>query len=409
MRTMILIEKMIQKYENSAQDWKGKNVGNRSLRIQQKDYDEAGKSQLLREAVKLEEQGLIRVKWFNNKTDIEKVIYSLEDITTLYRILGKTPKSERLRKMKEYLNKQMEGVKKHWILACYEEMLRQLDSGIIPRNLMVNETGNEDENPKDIEEAYTNLFCTCLNALDILKEPIYKRIFSKFYLKNSKIFEKILQSRIILQARKHHPDLDDNMNDYEVLSQLYIEEYSQELAIKGELILEVGGEKIDLSVFIYGTVLTSEMLKHAHIAMQQKIRKIITVENKANFMSMKYEPGTLIVFSHGYFSPKERDFLKELGRVLREQQVVYLHTGDLDYGGIKIFQYIRHYIFPQLHPYLMDIAQYEAYQSMGEKMEESTWEKIKALKDPLLQPLIDKIVEDKIVIEQESFLYQHHE
>jgi len=406
MKTMILIEKMIQKYENSAQDWKGENLGNRSLRIQQKDYDEAGKSELLREAVKLEEQGLIRVKWFNNKTDIEKVIYSLEDITKLYRILGKTPKAERMRQMKEYVNKQMEGVKKHWILACYEEMLRQVDNGSMPKNLMIYETEYEDENPKEIGEAYTNLFCTCLNALDVLREPIYKRIFSKYYLGNSKIFEKILQSRIILQARKYHPDLDDNMNDSEVLSQLYIEEYSQELAVKGELILEVAGVQIDLSAFIYGTVLTSETLKHAHIATHQKIRKIITVENKANYISMKYEPGTLIVFSHGYFSPKERDFLKELERVLREQEVVYLHTGDLDYGGIKIFQYIRNYIFPQLQPYLMDVVQYEAYQSMGEKMEDSAWERIRALKDPLLQPLIDKIVEEKTVIEQESFLYQ---
>lgn len=407
MRTMILIEKIIQKYENSAQDWKGDNEGNRSLRIQQKDYDEVGKSRLIQEAEELEERGLIRVKWFNNRTDIEKIIYSLVDIIKMYRMLGKTPKAERLKQIKKYLNKQMKVVKKQWILACYEEMLQQLDNGIIPKNLLINETGNTNENSKDIGEENTSLFCTCLNALDVLREPIYKRIFSKYYLGNSKIFEKILQSRIILQARKYHPDLDDSMNDSEVLSQLYIEEYSQELAVKGELILEVNGEKIDLSVFIYGTVLTSEMLKHAHIAVQQKIRKIVTVENKANYISMKYEPGTLIIFSHGYFSPKERDFLKELEKVLTEQEVVYLHTGDLDYGGIKIFQYIRKHIFPKIEPYLMDVTQYEAYRSMGENMEDSAWEKIKALKDPLLQPLIDKIVREKIVIEQESFLYHY--
>lgn len=404
MRTMILIEKMIQKYENSAHDWKGGHVGNRGLRIQQSDYDEAGKSRLLREAEELEEQGLIRVKWFNNRTDIEKIIYSLEDITKMYQLIGEIPKSERLKRIKDYLHSHMNVVKKQWILACYEEMLRQLDNGIIPKNLLVNEPGIVSENSKDIGEANKNLFCTCLNALDVLREPIYKRIFSKHYLGNSKIFEKILQSRIILQARKYSSDLDDTMNDSEVLSQLYIEEYSQELAVKGELILEVAGEKIDLSVFIYGTVLTSEMLKHAHIAGEQKIRKIVTVENKANYISMKYDPGTLIIFSHGYFSPKERDFLKELESVLSDH-VVYLHTGDLDYGGIKIFQYIRSCIFPQLQPYLMDVAQYETYLSMGERMEDSAWEKIKALKEPLLQPLIDKIIEEKIVIEQESFLY----
>lgn len=404
----MLIEKIIQKYENSTRDWRGEAGGNRSLRIQQKDYDEAGKSRLLGEAVALEAQGLIRVKWFNNKTDIEKVFYSLEDIPKMYQMLGKTSKAESLRQMKEYVNKQMAGVKKPWILACYEEMIRQLDSGTIPKNLIASETGDADVNGVENSgrEGAVNLFCAGLNGLDALREPMYKRIFSKYYLGNSKTFEKVLQSRIISQARKYHPDLDDNMNDSEILSQLYIEEYSQELAVKGELILEVDGKKIDLSAFIYGTVLNSEMLKHARIAAQQKIRKIITVENKANYMSTAYAPGTLIIFSHGYFSPRERDFLKELERVLHEQEVTYLHTGDLDYGGIRIFQYIRTHIFPKLQPYLMDVIQYEAYRSLGEKMENSAWEKIKAIEEPLLQPLIAKIVEEKIVIEQESFLYQ---
>ncbi|MEK5180351.1 Wadjet anti-phage system protein JetD domain-containing protein [Paenibacillus odorifer] len=406
MRAMILIEKIIGKYEKSAQDWKGESVGNRSLRIQQKDYDEVGKSRLLQEAGELEAQGLLRVKWFNNKTDIEKIIFSLEDIPNLYQMLGKTSKAESLKQTSEFVNKQMKGAKKHWIRACYEEILRQLENGIIPKNLLlVSETGHENSKEIVVGEADFNLFCICLNALDVLQEPIYKRIFSKYHLGNSKTFEKILQSRIISQARKYHPDVDDNMSESEVLSQLYIEEYSQELAVKGELILEVSGERIDLSKFIYGTVLNSEMLKYAQIATQQKIRKIITVENKANYISMKYEPGTLIIFSHGYFSPKERDFLKELGRMLGKE-VAYFHTGDLDYGGVKIFQYIRIHIFPQLHPFLMDVAQYETYETMGEKMDDSTWLKISKLKEPMLQPLIDMIVKKKIVIEQESFLYQ---
>ncbi|MNV38655.1 hypothetical protein D3C71_1302170 [compost metagenome] len=378
------------------------------MRIQQKDYDEIGKSRLLQEAGNLEAQGLLRVKWFNNKTDIEKVIFSLEDIPKLYKMLGKASKAESLNQIRKYVKKQLQGVQKHWIQSCYEEMLLQLDTGIIPKNLLVAETVpiNEIIKESDVGDEYNNLFCICLNSLDVLGEPIYKRIFSKYHLGNSKIFENILQSRIISLARKHHPAVDDNMNESEVLSQIYIEEYSQELAVKGELVLEVGGEKIDLSSFIYGTVLNSEMLKYSTIAAQQNIHKIITVENKANYMSMEYESGTLIIFSHGYFSPKERDFLRKLEQILSEQEVVYFHTGDLDYGGIKIFQYIRTHIFPQLRPYLMNVAQYEAYLLMGEKIENSVWEKLKMVKEPLLQPLIDQIVKDKIVIEQESFLYR---
>jgi hypothetical protein len=84
--------------------------------------------------------------------------------------------------------------------------------------------------------------------------------------------------------------------------------------------------------------------------------------------------------------------LKELDRLLYDE-VAYFHTRDLDYGGIKIIQYIRSHIFPQLHPFLMDVAQYQAYESMVEKIDDSTWLKISKLKEPLLQPLKDKIIE----------------
>ena len=70
---------------------------------------------------------------------------------------------------------------------------------------------------------------------------------------------------------------------------------------------------------------------------------MITVENKANYESMPYEEGTLIIYSHGYFSPDERAFLIQLERVLSGIHTscgtAYLHTGDLDYGGVKTVSY----------------------------------------------------------------------
>jgi hypothetical protein len=131
------------------------------------------------------------------------------------------------------------------------------------------------------------------------------------------------------------------------------------------------------------------------------------VENKANFVSMPFEEGTLIVFSHGFFSPLERDFLKKLEQVLEEQPgepVQYVHTGDLDYGGIRIFQHIRKNIFPKLQPYRMDAEQYDRYLPYASEMEDATLDKLKQMDEPRLQPLIDRIIAEKKVIEQEQFL-----
>ena len=77
----------------------------------------------------------------------------------------------------------------------------------------------------------------------------------------------------------------------------------------------------------------------------------------------------------------------------------------MDYGGIRIFQYIRKQIFPKLQPYQMSVEQYEKYKANAIDIEESALEKLRDLKEPLLQELIDVICREKKVIEQESFLY----
>lgn len=44
--------------------------------------------------------------------------------------------------------------------------------------------------------------------------------------------------------------------------------------------------------------------------------KIVTIENKTNYLAMEYDPEILYIYSHGYFSPLEREFLKKLQRVI---------------------------------------------------------------------------------------------
>ncbi len=111
---------------------------------------------------------------------------------------------------------------------------------------------------------------------------------------------------------EYHPDVDEAMNDKEVLSQVYLEEYAQELAVKGNLRISLKGNEISLADFCYGTVLNTETLRHAVILANQKIQKIVTVENKANYVSMPCEEGTLIVFSHGFFLTTGGEFLRRL-------------------------------------------------------------------------------------------------
>lgn len=426
-----VIDKIIEKTERSATDWGEGAVGNRSFPLKEyheKDYKQVPRSDFAAEVRALELEGLLQCRWYQRYSEVDKVTYRLEDLPEFYRRAGRREKYRRLELLLQYICEQKAQVRCGWIAAYLQELEMRLRDGKIPSDLKEADTylqsterpvDNWPDNPNCCGQL--ELF-DVLRGLDALKEPMYKRVFSSTCLKDrveqgklmkaSKVFEHCYQSTVISIARRYHPDVDDSMDDTQILSQLYLEEYAQQLAVKGPLRLVLSGQKdnveageeIDLAPFLYGAVLNSQTLNHAVPSGHQEIRKIITVENQANYEAMPYEPGTLIVFCHGYFTPREREFLKKLYGCLKERPVEYYHTGDLDYGGICIFRYNRERIFPELQPLYMDVTQYERYRHKAEPLEGGIAEKLRQLDEPLLQPLIKRMAEEGMGIEQENFL-----
>lgn len=394
---MYLVERIIEKCENSQKDWRQGAEGGRSLRIDQPDYDACGKSELVEEAEELERTGLIRIKWLTRGSDIERIYYRLEDLEKFYSVLeertpGRLPKQKQIWEYRGLLEQELDVLETEWVRRYYRDILKQLEEGNIPKMLEKRE-----------------VYLPCFRGIDELKEPVFKRIFSSKYLQNSKTFERCAQSHIIAKAREYCEDVEAEMDDGEVLSQLYIEEYSQEMSLKGALQIGIVQENrysvIDLGAYFYGTVLNSETLKNAVIPKDQpEIKRVVTIENKANFVSAPYQEGTLYIFSHGYFSPLEKRFLQRLREVLEGRNVEFCHSGDLDYGGVKIFEYIGKHIFPDVQPLMMDVAVYERYLARGEPIGEKTLEKLRKTQIPELQDLIDLILEKGIAVEQECFL-----
>lgn len=386
-----ILNRIIEEVEGSADNWREGADRNKSFKVQQPDYDKAGRSDFIKGARELERQGLVSIKWHSIGYEIERIRYKLKDMDRIYEAAGREPKWRLLREARECVEEYSEKNQVPWLEEYYRDLLAEIEKG---------------KYPSDMKNHGTLLF-QCLNAAAALREPVFVRIFSSHHLKGSKVFEDRLQSRVIAIGKKYHPMIDDAMKDSQILSQMYLETYTQEMALKGELRIVLGGREVDLSQFPYGLVLNTETLKNAGIAPAQKIRKIVTVENKANYMSMPFEEGTLILFSHGFFSPLEREFLARLEKVLEASggDVEYYHTGDLDYGGVRIFRYIRTNLFPKLRPWQMDAAQYDRYLDYAAEMEKSSWEKLKGMEEPLLQPLIERILKERKVIEQECFLF----
>lgn len=396
---MYLVKKIIDRCERSSSDWRTGATGGRTMKIEQADYDKAGKTALVEEIFWLSGKGLLTsVKWIIRGSDAERIAYRIEDLQDFYRLWQMEdaqfcPKQRRICMYQERLRQELEQpFQKKWMDDYLECLLEKLKGGVLP---------------KDLEKL--SVYLSSLRGIDQLTEPVFKRIFSKRWLGNSKTFEREAEKHIITIARTWCKEIDEGMDDKTVLSQLYIEEYAQELAVKGPLKILLSDFQIDLSAFLYGTVLNSETLKYGEICMEQaKIRRVVTIENKANFISVSYDPSTLYIFSHGYFSPREKEFLIRLRNVLDKNGCVeYFHSGDMDYGGICIFEYIRKRIFPDVKPLDMDAAVFEKYRKYTEKIEDSTKEKLAKMEvSQDMRDLAAKILESGRVLEQEILLVQ---
>lgn len=418
---MYLVKKIIDKCENkSAKDWLDGAHGGRTILIQQEDYDKCGKPKLIREILDLYEKGLLKVDWAVYGNDVSSVRFRLENLPQFYDILREEAKDrgqmfvsrqERVRVCQNMLEAELAaGVSKPWIRRYYEELLDKLAH-------LSDRSGSKI--PQDFDKM--DLYLGAFRGLDELEEPVFKRVFSKKYLGDSKKFEREVQKHVISTAKKYYDEeVESDMDDTAVLEQLLIREYAQEMALKGPLRLRIGsGEEsrpVDLSAFVYGTVLNSETLKYAQIEIHQpQICRVMTIENKANFVAAPYREDTLYIFSHGYFAPRERKFLQRLYRVLERNKpempperglVEYFHSGDLDYGGVKIFEYIQKHVFPKVQPWQMDVETYLRYEKYAEPLEGDTLEKLKRTRVERLQGLTEKLCETGKGIEQESFLIE---
>lgn len=403
-----LLQLLIEKIENSENQWKPGANGWKSLSNKAGNlYDDRKhlKSDVVKAAKELEKTGLVKIEWVQGyrEQDIQAIRYRQEDIPALYKLYRERvdsdfcARAELVRKYQEEIRAELQVLRTPWIRAYYEKLLQESESGRAKK--------------ATLEKAWKffRKRKACWRGIDELEDPMYKRLFSKKYLKDTKIFENEFQDFIVSTAKIYAKELlDDAMNDSEILSALLIEDYAQELALKGPLHLKwEDGTEIHNEDWRYGNILNSDTLRYAQIAGQQpEIQRVITIENKANYMMMPLEEHTLYIFTHGFFSPKECRFLQSLNQVLEHTEVEFYHSGDLDYGGIKIFLYIQKNIFPELQPLMMDVRTYEQYRDYAEKIEDTTLEKLKKLQieNPVLRQLAEKLVKEKKGIEQESFL-----
>lgn len=385
-----------------------------------------GRKNLVDQARYLEyntEAGRIGKLWFDwtaVNTDIKKINCEASVIPELCKLEHmEDPRDRHLRLIRTVQNYREEVKKYDWLCHYYDDILQKLEAG---------------KTEKDAYEEDEFRF-QCINAIAKLEEPVWERVFSRRVFGDSKKFEKQYRSKMYTILKNYSPYYEEELDpdeeepetreqseqetikrekkknrEREVLQIHGILSYAQTIEWKGPLTYllqtEESGEKlIGTSCNIFGTVLNTQTLEHAVPVDLSSCKKIMTIENKANYESMPYEEHTLYLFCHGNFTPKEVTFLQKI-REIAPPDCEYYHWSDMDLGGISIFQSIKDRIFPELKPYKMSAADFrEAIQNgAGIPLKESSREKLITKNAGLLEDLKQEILKTGQTVEQEYFL-----
>ncbi len=384
-----LIEQYAECKTKSASEWRaGCNDGIKHPKIDQLVIEKIGKQNLIKQAEKLEHLGLLKPDWTPFHKDIKKIDFPMASLDKLYELEHRTNPRKIIHAQIDSITKWKEDTDKEWLIKYYSDMLQKLEHGILVQNA-------DDE-----------LFLYCLYKLAKLEDYTWKRFFSEEVFHDSKAFEKKYESRVLTVLKKYN-DIPDGMEEYEILAEYGILTYSQTLAWKGNLVYSMEGNKIDSSSMIYGNLMNAQTLVHSTPVSLTGVKKIITIENQANYEDMVYDPEILYIFIHGFPSPKARIFLKHLLEVA-DDKIQYYHWGDMDLGGIRIFQYLKKTLFPNIKPMNMDVTTYlEGIEAgKGIPFDQKKREKYRKLDAGELEELKFCILEHGKDMEQEGVLHK---
>ena len=392
---MTLAQYLIDKTNSEAyragklMGWKHPKVGKEMIEAV------GGMQPLLKQARELElapslgKAGKFKADWRDMGGDIQKINYEVSIIPELCMREGmKDPREHQLDLIEQVNRWKAEVSEYEWILSYYEKMLDKLEHG------------------KIVHDAEDGLLFPCLNYIVRLHDDVWERKLSSDVFHNSKKFKKEYQSRIATILRNHSPYYIDGMSDDELLAMHKVHSYAQTLEWKGAVQYLIDGSRlVDTSNQLYGTILNSQTLEHAVPCRICGCKRIMTIENKANYEDMSYSEDTIYIFCHGFFTPKEVRFLRKFVDLV-DSDCEFLHWGDMDFGGMNIFLFNQEKVFPKLKPYKMDTESFRSALEAGAgiPLAESTRKKLEAKEVGMLTELKNIILKTNQVVEQEALM-----
>ena len=338
----------------------------------------------------LEEEGLVRIVWKDQKVDyvIQKVQLNMERLTQAYAFVRRTPKCNLEEANQALLEEYCNGEKGE--IPITREFDRYLQERL--NNHQPVKEYIELSNIKDTRRLFEALLSVEKN-----RKPCYIREFSIEHFQDSKYFERI-KNQVAKIFRRFHSEY-DSMDTTEILAEYGIYHTPNYVYLKGDVMVMIDGEPIKLRTLNQGLGISGEDLRKVTFSDLSRIKQVITIENLTTFFRW-HEPDSLIIYLGGYHNGIRRTLLKKIYQEL--PRISYYHFGDIDAGGFSILKDLRNKTGIPFQMYHMDIETLKYYERYGKVLTESDRMRLKEMeKDEELQEVVSYMLLHNVKLEQE--------
>lgn len=383
-----ILNKLMDRYENSLL-YSGKNQVNISISVPvQKSilpeyFDETSlQFDIIHEQLEaLEEKGYIRLVWKNRKQGhiLEKCVLVPENAQEIYSFLCRKPRYEKEDSVRNVCSRYMG---KDEILDRFLKWVeKRLDEGESVRSLV------NLEDPEEFER-----LCELIWRILTNQKECFLRQFSIQHFHDSKLAEKEIEkaAHVIMQfgALSCHAYLSEgsadlqlcqeknftNLSADEVLEEYNIYRNPSLVMMKGRGCFQIyqNNQKsnVNLMALPGGIGVTNQDMDGIKWSMEVRPDAVLTIENLTSFHQWNKTEidgkSVLCIYLGGYHNRAKRQFLGNVYGMYPEAE--YLHFGDIDCGGFRIWKDLCLKTGIPFQTVYMDGETYERYQEYGKSL-----------------------------------------
>ena len=320
---------------------------------------------------------------------MKRLWLDLEHIDDAYRAAGRQSAMTLASAVILELEQEIEGINAEWIIAYYSDTKAYIQSNY--------RTGSRiSEREQERKRLYQMLRFIDGSSFTTLTE----RVFSEKCFGDSKFFETQMKAPLLSIMRKY---VSREMTDAELLQSIGISHYPEPLEMRGNIL--VNGN--DMREFESGFCIYSGDIEATQIGIPDTVRRILTIENRANYFAYRHNADELVIYHGGQYGPAKKKLFEKIAAAMPEKCVWY-HWGDIDLGGFSMLLRLRKEILPSVQPYLMGKNELLAFQSYTQTFSKDYAEKLRRLSENEqladCRECIDYMLEHKIKLEQEAML-----